>query len=592
MEDERALENRVKRFEMLLDSTPNIAIQGYAPDTTVHFWNGASEKLYGYSKSEALGRSILDLIIPPHMREQVGSAIAESARSGVPIPAAELELVHKCGRPVDVYSSHAVIRFDDGEVELFCLDLDIGERKRTQEALDRREREYRLLVENQSDLVVRIDGEGRFEFVSESYCELFGKTREELIGHSFVPLVHEEDRAHTLEAMKKLYEPPYRTHMEQRAMTRHGWRWLEWEDRAVLDEGGAVAGIIGSGRDITRRKEAELERARSEERMRMILDLLPVPIAISEGADERVLLYNRKFHEVFGYSSEEVSDVEAWFERAYPDAVYRDEVRQEWHRRMETATHGEPDFDPMDVQVTCSDGTVRSVSVRGYSIGDIHMVVFVDFTDLYEIRRKLEDSVAEKEALMRELNHRVKNNLAMVSSLIGLKDSALGDAADLSDIRTRISAISFIHEKLYETEDITHIDFRAYTRALLPSIFSFHAGPRVHIEDAVDGISLPTRTAVNLGLLVNELATNAMKHGFTPDEEPRFSVTLSENCNDDCYLLTVTNSGRPFPPDIDLETPQSMGLRLVRALVDQLGGSIELSRTPHPSFAVRVPRGS
>jgi len=180
----------------------------------------------------------------------------------------------------------------------------------------------------------------------------------------------------------------------------------------------------------------------------------------------------------------------------------------------------------------------------------------------------------------------------MVSSLIGLKDSALGDAADLSDIRARISAISFIHEKLYDTEDISHIDFRAYTRALLPSIFSFHAGPRVRIEDAVDGITLPTRTAVNLGLLVNELATNAMKHGFTPDEEPCFSVTLSENCDEDCYLLTVTNSGRPFPADVDLEAPRSMGLQLVRALVEQLGGTIELSRTPHPTFAVRVPRGS
>lgn len=590
MADEPDLEKRVKRFEKLLDSTPNVAIQGYGPDGTIHFWNRASGELYGYTEAEALGQNLVDLIIPSHNREDVRAAIAESARTGVPIPAAELELVHKSGRPVDVYSSHAVIRFDDGEVELFCFDLDISERKRTQEALDRREREYRLLVENQSDLVVRVDAEGRFEFVSESYCELFGKTREELIGRSFVPLIHEEDREHTLAEMKKLYDPPYLAHIEQRAMTRDGWRWLEWEDRAVLDDEGTVVGVIGSGRDITRRKEAETERARSEEHLRMILDLLPVPIVISEGASEDVLLYNRKFHEVFGYSTTEVANVAAWFERAYPDPAYRDEVRHEWERRMDAANRGEPNFDPMDVRVTCKDGRVRSVSVRGYSIGSTHLVVFVDLTDLYEIRRKLEDAVAEKGALMRELNHRVKNNLAMVSSLISLKDSDLGDAADLSDIRNQISAISFIHEKLYETEDISHIDFRAYTQALLPSIFSFYSGRQVRIEDAVDAITLPTRTAVNLGLLVNELATNAMKHGFTPDEEPRFSVTLSENCDEDCYLLTVTNSGRPFPEEIDIRKPASMGMRLVRALVEQLGGSLDLTRAPHPAFTVRVPR--
>ena len=104
---------------------------------------------------------------------------------------------------------------------------------------------------------MKIDTEGRFLFVSPSYCELFGKTEEELLGKTFFPLVHEEDRETTEKEMKKLYSPPHTCYLEQRAHTKRGWRWLSWADKAVLDDDGKVIAIVGSGRDITERKKAE-----------------------------------------------------------------------------------------------------------------------------------------------------------------------------------------------------------------------------------------------------------------------------------------------------------------------------------------------
>lgn len=148
---------------------------------------------------------------------------------------------------------------------LFILLLRFQVKKATAR-LQASEEKYRLLVNNQNDLIVKVDPEGRFLFVSPSYCKLFGKSEEELLGQKFLPLVHESDRKTTAEAMKKLHEPPHSAYMEQRALTRNGWRWLAWSDTAILDEKGEIIEIIGTGRDITKRKKAEEELQLAKEK--------------------------------------------------------------------------------------------------------------------------------------------------------------------------------------------------------------------------------------------------------------------------------------------------------------------------------------
>ncbi|MDR5891532.1 PAS domain S-box protein [Halomonas mongoliensis] len=134
---------------------------------------------------------------------------------------------------------------------------DITERKRIEQRLEKQERLYRSLVESQQDLIVRVDHANRFIYVNDAYCRTFGKERHELLGQTFTPLVHEEDLPATLAALETLNRPPHRAYMEQRAMTRDGWRWLSWEDSAILDDDGKVAEIQGVGRDITALKQAQ-----------------------------------------------------------------------------------------------------------------------------------------------------------------------------------------------------------------------------------------------------------------------------------------------------------------------------------------------
>jgi len=175
--------------------------------------------------------------------------------------------------PPTLYQSHkaliwAIATVIFGLISLvLSLAANITMRRKTEKALRESKEHYQLLVNNQTDMVVKIDVDGKLLFVSPSYCRMFGKTEAELIGKSFIPLVHEDDRKSTEDAMKALFRPPYSAYMEQRAMTKDGWKWLSWMDTAVLDEDKNVIAIIGVGRDISERKQAEKKLQESQEKI-------------------------------------------------------------------------------------------------------------------------------------------------------------------------------------------------------------------------------------------------------------------------------------------------------------------------------------
>ena len=169
--------------------------------------------------------------------------------------------------------------------------------------LHRSEADYRVLIENQTDLVVKVDAEGRFLFVSPSYCDLFGKSEQELMNRNFMPLVHEDDRERTAQAMDLLKQPPHTCYLEQRAMTRQGWRWLAWADKAVLDDQGQIIAVVGVGRDITDQKRVETERTR----ILSILEASRNEIYTFDPETLRFTYVNTGALNNLGYTSEEMS---------------------------------------------------------------------------------------------------------------------------------------------------------------------------------------------------------------------------------------------------------------------------------------------
>ncbi len=240
------------------------------------------------------------------------------------------------GQPLWIEGDYTCLYDGQGRITgHFGIQRDVTDLQAAISKLQASEAKYRLLVENQTDLVVRIDATGVFQFVSPSYCDFFGITSEELIGSHFMALVHEDDRASTESAMAQLWHPPYACTVEQRVLTRYGWRWLSWSDKAILNEAGEVVSIVGVGRDITERKQVEDALQRSEARFRTVLENLSL-VAITLDRQGNLVFCNDFFLELTGWQREEVLG-QPWRDRFLPADLHQDIHQQFFQTREDQA---------------------------------------------------------------------------------------------------------------------------------------------------------------------------------------------------------------------------------------------------------------
>ncbi len=303
---------RQKYLESVLHNAPD-AVVTLDTDNKVIEWNPGAEKVFGFSRAEAQGRELDTLISGPASAEEA-RRFTHSVLSGVDLPSTETVRYRKDGSKVDVLVAASPIYIDRELAGAVALYTDISDRKTAEAALRQSEEKYRLLVENQTDLVVKVDLDGRFVFVSPSYCTLFDRSEQELIGQKFMPLVHPKDRQATSQMMEKLYQPPHRVLLEQRAMTKDGWRWLSWMHTAILDENRKVMAIIGVGRDITEQKSAETALRQSRELFDSFMKNLPA-LAFMKDRDGRYIYYNDACVKFFNESIDSrlgKTDAELW----------------------------------------------------------------------------------------------------------------------------------------------------------------------------------------------------------------------------------------------------------------------------------------
>jgi two-component sensor histidine kinase len=206
-----------------------------------------------------------------------------------------------------------------------------------------------------------------------------------------------------------------------------------------------------------------------------------------------------------------------------------------------------------------------------------------------EKQEKLEKALEEKDFLIKEVHHRTKNNLAMVKSFLNLQSDKIGNREVVQDLESQISAILTIHRKLYQDDDVTTIHLPRYLHEIVSEIFYSLSKDPITLEVDIDeDVYINPDRAVLLGLIVTELATNAVKHGFSEEEDNIFRMQLRED--DGHYHLSVSNSGHPFPEQFDIAQATSLGLVLVGSLVQQLRGSYSLERSPHTTFTISFPR--
>ncbi len=226
---------------------------------------------------------------------------------------------------------------------------------------------------------------------------------------------------------------------------------------------------------------------------------------------------------------------------------------------------------------------------EGNIIGSVH--VARDITKLIEMENHLKKALQEKDMLMKEIHHRVKNNLSVMSSLLNLQSRYIKDETSrdiFKDSQSRANTMALIHKKLYQSEDIQRINMKDYIAELSLDLSSLHMSKNKNIGLVLDveKIMLDADTAIPLGLIINELLTNSMKHAFSDKEKGTIKV-IFRKLEDDELLLEVKDNGKGLPSDFKVENSDSLGLRLVHSLAAQISAQLEIDGDNGTHFSIK-----
>lgn len=259
----------------------------------------------------------------------------------------------------------------------------------------------------------------------------------------------------------------------------------------------------------------------------------------------------------------------------------------EWMKKGASAYIRKP-FNPEYLVELCSQ------ALRERRLFHVEELLEKRTQDLWKSRNALEKSLKEKEILLKEVHHRVKNNLSMVASLLNLQLDYITDektAKHFLDAKGRIESMSLVHEKLYQAENLSDLDLAAYVKDILSQLVDAYCSPAVQIKTFIDVPEIPIEldTAIPLGLIVNELITNGIRHGCNEGREGVLEVALSEN--NEAYQLTIHDRGPGLPDNFDISTSKSLGLTLAKALSEQLDGTFKLFSDDGTAAVVTFPLG-
>ncbi len=344
-----------------------------------------------------------------------------------------------------------------------------------------------------------------------------------------------------------------------------------------------IDGVVITFTDVT-------ARYRADEFIRLTIEAAPLACAIVDKAG-RIVLVNTATEDLFGYDRDEL--VGQSVEMLVPKRL------QGQHRRDRTAYAAEPVVRPMgegrDLQGVRRDGSVVPVEVALSPVETpqgLHILATVaDITERRLAQEQIEASLHEKDSLLREIHHRVKNNLQVVSSLLDMHAQTVSDPNVLDafkDVSERVRSIALIHERLYQSENLASVNLAAYAGSLLETLWHAHGSENVRLDLALQELTMPVGPAVPLGLVLNELASNALQHAFRDREMGEVRVGLEHDPATGDVCLSVRDDGVGLPPELDWREPPTLGLRLVHMLARQLRGTVELGEGEGAGTEFRV----
>lgn len=587
---EAELRQTAERYRLAARAT-NDAIWDWDLASNQVLWNEAMQTLFGYRPEEAETSAQWWMNrIHPDDRARVVQGVQAALDSGPDQWLDEYRFQRADGAYADVFDRGYVIHAPDGTPSrMVGAMLDLTARKRAEEAARVGEERLRLALDS-ADIGIWDYLPATGQLRCDDRCKaLFGLSAEAEVNYDvFLSALHPEDRAHIHEAVQRALDPSGTGAIDVECRTiglRDGReRWIAVKGRAAFADGHA-ARFTGTVLDIGMCKSAEETNAR----LAAIVSSSADAIISFAPEDGRIQSWNKGAQELFGYTAAEALGAPiallvppdqpegptGVFERALKEGKVRvDTVRI--HKSGER----------IDVSITASrmqtpDGRVLGVSG-----------VFRDIRERSRSDKLMREAIEHQQLLNREVSHRVKNNLAMVASLLNLQIRTASDPAvkiALADARARITTMAEAHNHLWRQKDVEHIDLNLLLADLCGSLRLTAPNP-LSIKYEAEPISVATEQAVPIALLVNELVTNALKYAY-PDGnggEVRVSVGAQDGTR---VRLEVADDGIGLPERFDpARATDSLGMRLIATLTRQLDAELALERDgPGTRFSISVP---
>ncbi len=586
---EDALRESEEKYRHIFENIQDVYYET-SPDGIILELSPSIESFSRFRREELIGRSMYEIYVAPDERDILQRAKLSSPTESVRDYVIRLKDKNGAVRYGSINSK--IIRDEHGTPLKNVGSLrDITERRNMEEALLESEQKYRELVEDLNDVIYAVDLEGTITYISPAVQSLFGYTPEDLIGKNFLPYVHEEDRDRIVEgfmrSLQNIHQPA-----EYRMITKSGAiRWFRVFERTILD-GDKPVGTRGVLTDITEKKKKEKELQESEEKYRLVSENIPVAVYSALPDEHSTSLFiSGRIDDLTGYTADQfLTNPEFWIQVIHPDdrASVLEKLEEHRTRRI-----------PLDIEyrIVTRDNVIKWIKDKATPFIEDNRIVRIDgfmedITEKKLAEDRIRESLAEKEILLKEVHHRVKNNFQIIMSLLQLQTQGAPDEhviEALRDSQNRIRSMALVHEKLYQSEDFARINFSEYINIMTRELYqSYSCDPkRIRLQVTLAEIFLEISKAIPCGLIINELISNAIKHAFN-DNRKKGEITLGLKEKGNSIMLTISDNGRGIPETVNIEEPKTLGLKLVTTLVkNQLKGELELKRKGGTEFIVR-----
>jgi len=473
----------------------------------------------------------------------------------------------------------------------------IVERIEVEEKLRETEKKFNLITRNMTDGIIMLDMDLGVKYISSAVVAGSGYTQEEFKSLTFERQFSEESYRRLMKAVSDNLTPANLADPELSISVQLDLEFIRkdgstfWNNityRLIRDEKGRPEAILGVGRDITERVNVEEKLRESEEKFRSMVETTSDWVW---SVDTRgVHTYSNGAVAELGYSTDEVIGTAA-FPLMHPDDA------RLWRKLLAEHAAAGTGWRKETIRWLHRTGAVYYYESSGSPILDAGGAVIgfrgIDrnITERIIADEQIRSLLEEKEILLKEVHHRIKNNISAMMAILTLQADTLRDpiaVKALKDTRGRMQSMSLLYDSLYRADTIRSMPIAYYLPELLNEIVQlYHYGSAVRIDTRIENFTVGTKNLSSLGIIVNELVTNAMKYAFTGRTDG--VITVSASKRDGRAAFVVEDNGIGLPEPFDIDTSTSFGLKLVRMLVRQINGAITIDRNRGTRFTITFP---